>query len=183
MPFLLQRPPEDCMGSACTLPNGDRVYLRTTSPTHATQASVRDDNGVAGRGSLLSTPIAEMIKQENADAVARLAGESAADDSVQDSGYGTLPSPSRRRHAATGDTDCERSLNQLWVEKYRPTGFPQLLSDERINREVLRWIKAWDPLCQPRPRSGAGGANGGVHGRGEIGGGAMGGGRDGAGGG
>lgn len=34
----------------------------------------------------------------------------------------------------------------LWVDKYAPEGFRDLLSDEKINREVLRAVKAWDPF-------------------------------------
>ncbi len=33
----------------------------------------------------------------------------------------------------------------LWVDKHAPSSFPQLLSDERTNREVLRALRAWDP--------------------------------------
>lgn len=33
---------------------------------------------------------------------------------------------------------------QLWVEKYTPRSFLELLGDEEINREVVRWLKAWD---------------------------------------
>ncbi|KAI9015677.1 P-loop containing nucleoside triphosphate hydrolase protein [Phycomyces nitens] len=32
----------------------------------------------------------------------------------------------------------------LWVEKYRPKGFLDLLGDQRVNREVLSWVKQWD---------------------------------------
>lgn len=32
----------------------------------------------------------------------------------------------------------------LWVERYAPKGFLDLLSDEAINREVVRWLKSWD---------------------------------------
>ncbi|MCO5602587.1 hypothetical protein L7F22_056721 [Adiantum nelumboides] len=32
----------------------------------------------------------------------------------------------------------------LWVEKYAPKSFTELLSDEQTNREVLRWLKQWD---------------------------------------
>ncbi|KAI8084232.1 P-loop containing nucleoside triphosphate hydrolase protein [Gilbertella persicaria] len=35
---------------------------------------------------------------------------------------------------------------QLWVDKYRPTHFMDLMGDQRLNREVLRWVKQWD-LC------------------------------------
>ncbi|KAI8089045.1 uncharacterized protein BX664DRAFT_126288 [Halteromyces radiatus] len=32
----------------------------------------------------------------------------------------------------------------LWVEKYKPTIFMDLLGDQRVNREALRWVKQWD---------------------------------------
>ncbi|KAM3327037.1 chromosome transmission fidelity protein 18 isoform X1 [Capsicum chacoense] len=33
---------------------------------------------------------------------------------------------------------------QLWVEKYAPSSFTELLSDEQTNRQVLMWLKQWD---------------------------------------
>lgn len=34
----------------------------------------------------------------------------------------------------------------LWVDRYRPTRFTELLGNERIARETLTWVKRWD-LC------------------------------------
>ncbi|ETO35579.1 AAA-type ATPase family protein [Reticulomyxa filosa] len=36
--------------------------------------------------------------------------------------------------------------SQLWAEKYSPQAFTDLLSDEKINRQVLHWVKSWDML-------------------------------------
>ncbi|ESQ36451.1 hypothetical protein EUTSA_v10006720mg [Eutrema salsugineum] len=33
---------------------------------------------------------------------------------------------------------------KLWVDKYSPSSFTELLSDEQTNREVLLWLKQWD---------------------------------------
>ncbi|KAK9725766.1 hypothetical protein RND81_05G167700 [Saponaria officinalis] len=33
---------------------------------------------------------------------------------------------------------------ELWVNKYAPRSFTELLSDEQTNREVLLWLKHWD---------------------------------------
>ena len=33
---------------------------------------------------------------------------------------------------------------ELWVDKYSPKTFLDLLSDEVINKEVLKWLKSWD---------------------------------------
>lgn len=34
--------------------------------------------------------------------------------------------------------------SNMWVDKYRPRQFTELLGDERTNRDVMRWIKHWD---------------------------------------
>ncbi|KAG0275592.1 hypothetical protein BGZ95_008609 [Linnemannia exigua] len=36
------------------------------------------------------------------------------------------------------------SNERLWVDKYRPKKYTDLMGDERVNREVLSWIKEWD---------------------------------------
>ena len=40
--------------------------------------------------------------------------------------------------------------HRLWVDKYAPTAFAHLLSDERTNREVVRALRAWDPYVFKR---------------------------------
>lgn len=34
----------------------------------------------------------------------------------------------------------------LWVEKYKPTKYFELLSDESCNRNLLKWFKLWDKM-------------------------------------
>lgn len=36
--------------------------------------------------------------------------------------------------------------SQLWTDKYLPKNYYELLSDDKINREVLTWLKTWDPI-------------------------------------
>lgn len=38
---------------------------------------------------------------------------------------------------------------QLWTEKYRARKFTDLCGDDGTNRQVLRWIKKWDPMVFP----------------------------------
>lgn len=35
---------------------------------------------------------------------------------------------------------------QLWVEKYKPRKYIDLLSDEATNRSLLYWLKMWDKM-------------------------------------
>lgn len=36
--------------------------------------------------------------------------------------------------------------DRLWVDKYRPQGYFDLLSDESTNRSLLTWLKMWDKM-------------------------------------
>jgi chromosome transmission fidelity protein 18 len=36
--------------------------------------------------------------------------------------------------------------NELWVDKYRPRSYLELLSDETVNRQYLHWLKLWDKI-------------------------------------
>ncbi|ROW05787.1 hypothetical protein VMCG_05225 [Cytospora schulzeri] len=37
----------------------------------------------------------------------------------------------------------------LWTEKYRARNFVDLVGDDHTNRQVLRWLKRWDPIVFP----------------------------------
>ncbi|CAO1622886.1 unnamed protein product [Jaminaea pallidilutea] len=38
----------------------------------------------------------------------------------------------------------KREDGKVWVEKYRPKRFAELLGDERVHREVMGWLREWD---------------------------------------
>ncbi|KAK0102152.1 hypothetical protein ONS96_006115 [Cadophora gregata f. sp. sojae] len=38
----------------------------------------------------------------------------------------------------------------MWSEKYRARTFMELVGDDRTHRQVLKWLKAWDPLVFPK---------------------------------
>jgi chromosome transmission fidelity protein 18 len=38
---------------------------------------------------------------------------------------------------------------QLYVDKYAPATFTDLLTSDQVNREVLRWVKEWDSIVFP----------------------------------
>ena len=45
-----------------------------------------------------------------------------------------------------------KSRTMLWTEKYRARKFTDLVGDERTHRDVLRWLKGWDPIVFPETR-------------------------------
>jgi len=54
------------------------------------------------------------------------------------------PLPSVEDHTAKKP---RRTL--LWTEKYRARSFMDLVGDDLTNRQVLKWLKRWDPLVFP----------------------------------
>ena len=53
----------------------------------------------------------------------------------------TLSTSDTRNLASTSATKTE---NALWVDRYRPQRFIELVGDDRVHREVMAWVKEWD---------------------------------------
>ena len=49
----------------------------------------------------------------------------------------------------SGPKHGKRGRTMLWTEKYRAKRFTDLVGDERTHRDVLRWLKGWDPIVFP----------------------------------
>ncbi|XP_012539347.1 chromosome transmission fidelity protein 18 homolog [Monomorium pharaonis] len=41
---------------------------------------------------------------------------------------------------------CSIKNDELWVDKYRPRSYLELLTDETVNRQFLHWLKLWDKV-------------------------------------
>lgn len=56
----------------------------------------------------------------------------------------------KRLTETTKEVECEIVENfeeqDLWVEKYKPKKYVDLLSDEATNRSLLQWLKMWDKV-------------------------------------
>ncbi|NWH61823.1 CTF18 protein, partial [Geococcyx californianus] len=53
------------------------------------------------------------------------------------------PEPSRE---AEPEDDDESGLHCLWVDKFTPRRYMELLSDDYTNRCLLKWLKLWDAV-------------------------------------
>ncbi|KAG1337747.1 chromosome transmission fidelity protein 18 [Cocos nucifera] len=107
-----------------TGPCGDRVYAWMSSgEMGGTQRKLIREKPA---NYLLSEPISILSRRVEQDALAK---------ALQTS----FDLPIHQTHS-TSQTVNE----QLWVEKYAPKSFTELLSDEQTNREVLLWLKQWD---------------------------------------
>ncbi|XP_042518071.1 chromosome transmission fidelity protein 18 homolog [Macadamia integrifolia] len=107
-----------------TGPSGDRVYAKMS------WAEVNDDFKklrVQGYGNdLISKPINVLMENVEQEALAKVLQTSS--ESPNDL---ILP-------------EVPVVTEQLWVDKYAPNSFTELLSVEQTNREVLLWLKQWD---------------------------------------
>jgi chromosome transmission fidelity protein 18 len=85
---------------------------------------------------LLDAPIHRLMEQVSEDAARKL-----------------LRSDAAIATASTTSTDAPEDT--LWVDRYRPKRFLDLIGDERVHRETLAWVKEWD-FCVFGKRKGKG---------------------------
>ncbi|KAH7460424.1 hypothetical protein KRP22_008392 [Phytophthora ramorum] len=131
--YLYSRPPIDVDSLPIVLNDGKRMFLRKKrqSSKQVTSSPVR---------SAASTlvPIKEMMEAiERMEIVEAASKEDEA--MLQELGSSSKESPSMTNAV-------------LWLDRYRPKSFLDLLSDERTNREVLSWIKSWDRFVFPKKK-------------------------------
>ena len=108
---------------------GETVYLALSANGSAPRVRPR-------HGEMLSTPIhqlrAHIEAEERLADAARPLSQGLADGA---------PTPTRSPAAGAGSPQAPSA--DLWASKYAPRKFTQLVSDESVNREVLRWLKSW----------------------------------------
>ncbi|RLN95808.1 hypothetical protein BBJ28_00019393 [Nothophytophthora sp. Chile5] len=130
--FLYSRPPIDVDSLPVVLRDGKRMFLRKKrSSTRQAEGTIARDEAVAGAASLVHIrDLMESIERAIALETQPLP-----------------PAPGTPTKAALAASNAT-----LWLDKYRPQSFLDLLSDERTNREVLSWIKKWDRFVFPKKK-------------------------------
>ncbi|KAL9100591.1 MAG: hypothetical protein Q9163_004050 [Psora crenata] len=68
-----------------------------------------------------------------------------------------IKAPSASAEGPALSKRAKMRMSMLWTEKYRARKFTDLVGDERTHRDVLRWLKHWDPVvfpgsAKPRPK-------------------------------
>ncbi|KAK7279105.1 hypothetical protein RJT34_24149 [Clitoria ternatea] len=109
-----------------TAPNGDRVYAKMNRFQGEERDTKLDFGGYSTE--LSSEPINAMLERLEQEAFAKALEASSEGQSVPDVPETTMVH------------------EKLWVDKYAPKSFTELLSDEQTNREVLLWLKQWDSI-------------------------------------
>ncbi|KAK4228866.1 chromosome transmission fidelity protein 18 [Podospora fimiseda] len=57
--------------------------------------------------------------------------------------------PDKPVHSIEETNQKKQKRTLLWTEKYRARNFMDLVGDDLTNRQVLRWLKRWDPIVFP----------------------------------
>ena len=117
----------DGQSMSVTLKDGQRAFCKL----HDSREQVLAYNIRSQRKTLLSSPIGSLLQQ------------------VEQEAFATAVEASKLQQAhilsfAEGSTLTEPPQQALWVDKYSPQSFFELLSDEQVNREVIKWVKSWD---------------------------------------
>ncbi|XP_039298444.1 chromosome transmission fidelity protein 18 homolog isoform X2 [Nilaparvata lugens] len=109
---------------------GERFYLRFRSED-IFDIEIEEAMRRCGGGGLLNVPFSKLkedatnILQKSYDLNEKTEMETAPDTNL----------------------DAEQSVEkELWVEKYRPRRYLDLLSDEGTNKSLLKWLKLWDKV-------------------------------------
>jgi len=97
------------------------------------RAALRERAEASG---LLSRPIEALMGDVEAAAVER-AKELTRREAAGAAGGGEAP-------AACADAPGAGPGHRLWVDKFAPSKYGELLSEEGVNREVLAWLRSWD---------------------------------------
>ncbi|XP_055710420.1 chromosome transmission fidelity protein 18 homolog isoform X2 [Phlebotomus papatasi] len=106
--------------------DGERIYVRTHNEDFVQKAV--DEVRIVGsfRESLLGDEKAKIWNEAREITLKRISGQENPPEVVE-----------IQVNSVQGD---------LWVEKYRPKKYRDLLSDESTNRCLLQWLKMWDKV-------------------------------------
>eukprot|EP00793_Prasinoderma_coloniale_P003163 PRCOL_00005798-RA len=123
-----------------TAPSGERAYVGQDAALAAPPPPAAPEGASRGRA-LLGVPLSELLLQVDeaqAEKLSRRKGEVDRRLEAAEAGAGANGGTAAQRSSAASDAPA-----RLWVDKYAPQSFTELLSDERGNRELLRWLSSW----------------------------------------
>ncbi|XP_026160271.1 chromosome transmission fidelity protein 18 homolog [Mastacembelus armatus] len=149
---VLKRPPLEGDYISVTDSSGSRVYLRQKEDTKVVcSRMVPNSQGALG---LLAVPIGVLREQEaerrhqqvveESERLTKLLASSVNDAFVE--------RESREDEENDDPEDTEAQTSRLWVDRFSPRHYTELLSDDFTNRCLLKWLKLWDTVVFGRER-------------------------------
>nr|XP_020495402.1 chromosome transmission fidelity protein 18 homolog [Labrus bergylta] len=151
---VLRRPPLEGEFITVTDSSGSRVYLRQREKTGTEGVESRMVPNSLGSLGLLAVPIGVLREQEADRRHQQVVEESQRlTELLTNSVNDVLVEPESRGDEDNDDPeDTEGRTSRLWVDRYSPGHYTELLSDDFTNRCLLKWLKLWDTVVFGRER-------------------------------
>ncbi|XP_029986433.1 chromosome transmission fidelity protein 18 homolog isoform X2 [Sphaeramia orbicularis] len=150
---VLKRPPVEGDYISVTDSSGTRVYLHQkeeTGPKIADSRIVPNSQGSLG---LLAVPISVLREQEAEKRHQQVVEESQRlTELLTSSVNDVFIEPESNEDGEDDPEDAEGRSTRLWVDRFSPRHYTELLSDDFTNRCLLKWLKLWDTVVFGRER-------------------------------
>uniref|UniRef100_A0A3Q3IFP0 Chromosome transmission fidelity protein 18 homolog n=1 Tax=Monopterus albus TaxID=43700 RepID=A0A3Q3IFP0_MONAL len=143
---VLKRPPLEGEYISVTDSSGSRVYLRQKDDTGTKVSDSRMVPNSQGALGLLAVPIGVLREQEAERRHQQVVEESQRlTELLASSVNNVLAEPESREVDENDDPeDKVGRSSRLWVDRFSPRHYTELLSDDFTNRCLLKWLKLWD---------------------------------------
>ncbi|XP_035039780.1 chromosome transmission fidelity protein 18 homolog isoform X2 [Hippoglossus stenolepis] len=153
---VLKRPPLEGEYVSVTDSSGSRVYLRQKEELGTKVVDTRVAPNSQGALGLLAVPISVLREEEAERRHQQVVLESQRlTDLLASVNDGLVESESRgdeENDDAEDPDDTEGRRSRLWVDRFSPRHYTELLSDDFTNRCLLKWLKLWDTVVFGRER-------------------------------
>eukprot|EP00736_Rhodelphis_marinus_P005112 Rmarinus@m.23098 len=128
-------PPRNRPSMSVRGPGGETVYLcyKSGCGPETTEAAIRQKRPTLG--GLLPQSVDVLMREIREEEDSRIRTQRADDTAAP---RPPMPPEHRKGRGST------KAHTQLWVDRYAPKSYFDLLSSDSINRELVRWLKHWD---------------------------------------
>nr|XP_047916907.1 chromosome transmission fidelity protein 18 homolog [Anser cygnoides] len=151
---VFKRPPilEDYINVTST--EGTRVFMAVREDPSRTGVELPDSLGWNARRPLhlLGVPFSYLKEQVNEEHRRRALEASQQLTEIINSCLETCDDTVEPQEAAEAADKEESALHCLWVDKFTPRRYMELLSDDYTNRCLLKWLKLWDTVVFGREK-------------------------------
>ncbi|KAM9362545.1 chromosome transmission fidelity protein 18 homolog [Symphorus nematophorus] len=150
---VLRRPPLEGEYISVTDSSGSRVYLRQKEDTETKVVESRIVPNAQGSLGLLAVPIGMLREQEAERRHNQVVEESQRlTELLASSVNDVFVEPESEDKENNDPEDTEGQTSRLWVDRFSPRHYTELLSDDFTNRCLLKWLKLWDTVVFGRER-------------------------------
>lgn len=148
---VLRRPPLEGDYISVTDSSGSRVYLRQKEDVGTKVVDSRMLPNSQGGLGLLAVPIGVLREQEAEKRHQQVVEESQRlTELLTNSVNDVFVEPENKENE--DPEDAEGRASRLWVDRFSPRHYTELLSDDFTNRCLLKWLKLWDTVVFGRER-------------------------------